>query len=37
VGFPWGPIYTINSTVKHLSGGTNVTQLVIATLNSANN
>jgi hypothetical protein len=36
-GFPWGPIYTITSTVKNLSGGTNVTQSVIASLNSANN
>jgi hypothetical protein len=36
-GIPWGPIYTVSSTVKNLSGGTNVTQSVIASLNSRSN
>ncbi len=31
-GFPWGPIYSIQSLVKNLGGGTDVTQQILATI-----
>ena len=34
-GVPWGPIYTIGSLFTNLRGGKNVTDQVIASLNSA--
>lgn len=33
-GIPWGPIYTIGSLVNNFKGGKNVTQEVIASINS---
>lgn len=33
-GIPWGPIYTIGSIFTNLRGGKNVTQEVLASLNS---
>ena len=32
-GFPWGPIYTIQSFVTNFGGGKDVTQQVLASLN----
>ncbi|SHG22467.1 hypothetical protein [Dysgonomonas macrotermitis] len=32
-GIPWGPIYTIQSLWKNMTGGTDVTNEVIAALN----
>lgn len=34
-GIPWGPIYSIQSIVKNLSGGKNITSEVLASLNNA--
>lgn len=34
-GIPWGPIYTIQSLYYNLSGGKNVTQDVLASVNNA--
>ena len=31
-GFPWGPIYTVQSLINNLRGGQDVTQDVIASL-----
>lgn len=31
-GLPWGPIYTIGATYKHITGGTNVTSDVLSHL-----
>ena len=35
-GIPWGPIYTIGSIYSNLSGGKDVTQEVINSMNSEN-
>jgi hypothetical protein len=32
-GLPWGPIYTLSSTVTNLRGGKNITKDVIAAVN----
>ena len=32
-GFPWGPIYTISSLATNLTGGKDVTQELLASLN----
>jgi len=32
-GIPWGPIYTIGSLITNLSGGKNVTEEVLQTVN----
>ncbi|MEO5979035.1 MAG: hypothetical protein ABIS36_20175 [Chryseolinea sp.] len=32
-GFPWGPIYTIGSLYRNLSGGTDITQDVLLLMN----
>ena len=34
-GIPWGPIYTVQSLVKNLTGGTDVTREVVASLGEA--
>lgn len=34
-GIPWGPIYTISSLYTNLSGGKNITQEVLASVNTA--
>jgi hypothetical protein len=34
-GIPWGPIYSIGSLYSNLSGGKDVTQEVLASLNAA--
>ncbi|RYD83221.1 MAG: hypothetical protein EOP53_01465 [Sphingobacteriales bacterium] len=34
-GIPWGPIYTIGAFITNFSGGKDVTQEVIASLNAA--
>jgi hypothetical protein len=31
-GIPWGPIYTIGASYRHLAGGKDVTQLVLSQL-----
>jgi hypothetical protein len=33
-GFPWGPIYTIGSFITNFSGGKDVTQEVLASINA---
>lgn len=33
-GIPWGPIYTIGAIYKNMTGGKDVTQDVLASLNS---
>lgn len=35
-GIPWGPIYTIGAIIQNCSGGKNVTQQVINSLNGSN-
>lgn len=35
-GIPWGPIYTVGSLYTNISGGKDVTQEVLASLNAAN-
>lgn len=35
-GIPWGPIYTIGAIIRNCSGGKNVTQEVINSLNGSN-
>ena len=34
-GIPWGPIYTISSVYNNLTGGKNVTQEVVDSMNQA--
>lgn len=34
-GIPWGPIYTIQSFIKNLSGGTDITSNVLANIRAA--
>lgn len=36
-GIPWGPIYSIGSLYTNLSGGKNITNEVLNSLNSVNN
>jgi len=36
-GFPWGPIYTIGALYTNISGGRDVTQEVLDSMNSAGN
>ena len=34
-GFPWGPIYTIGSVYTNLSGGKDITQEILNSLNAS--
>lgn len=36
-GIPWGPIYTIGSLYTNLTGGKDITQEVLNSMNAANN
>lgn len=34
-GIPWGPVYTIGTTITNFKGGKNITREVISALNEA--
>ncbi|MBD2768192.1 hypothetical protein IC235_09840 [Hymenobacter sp. BT664] len=35
-GIPWGPIYSVSSLYSNLTGGKDITQNVLASINSSN-